>query len=94
MEFSISTFIVEINGSACAAFQSKWQSEAEALGRRWADDQLRQLSADQGWPPLIRIRIARPTERAAYQDAENADDYEGIAFVTLASVMAAIGKGP
>ena len=94
MEFSISTFIVEINGTACAAFQSKWQSEADAVGRRWADDQLRQLAADHGWPPLIRIRIARPAERAAYQNAESPADFEGVAFVNLASVMAAVGEGP
>jgi hypothetical protein len=92
MEFSVSTFIVEINGTACAAFQSKWQSEADAVGRRWAADQLQKRAAhDLGWPPLIRIRIARPAERAAYKDAENAEDYEGVAFVALASILAALG---
>ena len=92
MEFSISTFVVEINGIACAAFQTKWQSEAEIIGRDWAEDQLRQqLTEAPVWPPLMRVRIARPAERAAYQEAENTETFGGAEFVTIESILAALG---
>jgi hypothetical protein len=93
MEFSISTFVVEINGIACAAFQTKWQSEAEIIGRDWAEDQLRQqLTEAPVWPPLLRVRIARPAERAAYEKAEGTETYGGVAFVTIESVLDALGR--
>ena len=94
MEFSVSTFVVEINGTACAAFQTKWQSEAETIGRDWAEHQLQhQLTDAPVWPPLIRVRIARPAERAAYQQTEGTENYRGVEFVTIGSVLAALGGG-
>jgi hypothetical protein len=94
MEFSISTFTVEINGVACAIFKTKWQSDAERIGRGWAQEQVQHISETETprLPPLIRVRIARPSEEAAHNSAPQKQDYVGVEFVIISDVRVSLAR--
>ena len=77
MNFSLSTFVVEVNGKAQIAFQTKWHGDAEQIGRDWAAYRSDRWE-DQGrpsLPPIVKIRVARPQERAAYADDSNSSEF-------------------
>jgi hypothetical protein len=87
MNFSLSTFVVEVNGKAQIAFQTKWQGDAEQIGRDWVEyrsDRYPNDGQHAGLPPIVKVRIARPPERAAYEDdSNNSEFYADVKIVYL-----------
>jgi hypothetical protein len=88
MDFSQSTFTVEINQMPTLVFQAKWASDAEDIGFAWAQDHPQQISTKgphgTDLPAVIKVRVARPTERAAYEDEGNSSEtYKGVKLVYL-----------
>jgi hypothetical protein len=77
MNFSLSTFVVEVNGKAQIAFQTKWHGDAEQIGLDWVKYRSDRFPNDghPGLPPIVKIRVARPHERAAYQDDKNNSEF-------------------
>ena len=77
MNFSLSTFVVEVNGKAQIAFQTKWHGDAEQIGRDWVA--YRSDRFDDGrrksLPPIVKVRVARSHERAAYEDDRNSSEF-------------------
>lgn len=71
MSFSISTFTVEIDAVPTVAFQAKWQADADQICRDWLHTHWDQLSVKgpRGieLPPMYRLRLARGSEREAYE---------------------------
>ncbi len=81
--YSPSIFTLEINGNPTFAFRAKWQAEAERLGRDWVYSHKDQISTKglhgTELPPLIKVRIARASERAAFEtDDGRAELYDGV----------------
>jgi hypothetical protein len=71
MSFSFSTFAVEIDCIPTIAFQAKWQAEADRICREWIQSRWDEL-AKKGpsgidLPPIFKLRLARSSERAAYE---------------------------
>ena len=71
MDFSRSTFTVEVNQIPTLVFQAKWATEAEDIGFGWAQDHSQQISTKGSHgtdlPAVIKVRVARPDEKAAYE---------------------------
>ena len=71
MDFSLSTFTVEINQIPTLVFQAKWATEADDIGFGWAKDHAQQISTKGSHgtdlPAVIKVRVARPDEKAAYE---------------------------
>jgi hypothetical protein len=88
MDFSRSTFTVEVNQIPTLVFQAKRAAEAEDIGFGWAHDHSHQISSkgSQGTdlPAVIKVRVARSDEKAAYQAGKNPEIYRGITIVYLA----------
>jgi protein-tyrosine phosphatase len=88
MTYSNSTFTLDVNGEPHLVFQTKWHSDAEEIGRRWVEDHAQQLSTKgphgTDLPPVIKVRMARTTEKASFDAAaEAAEIYEGVKIVHL-----------
>jgi hypothetical protein len=87
MTYSSSTFVLDLNGTPHIVFQTKWHSDAEELGRRWAEDHAQQLTAKgphgTDLPPVTKVRIARTAEKASYEADANSGFYEGVKIVHL-----------
>ena len=88
MDFSLSTFTVEINQIPTFVFQAKWATEAEDIGFGWAQDHAQQISTKgphgTDLPAVIKVRVARPDEKAAYEaENGNVDVYAGVKIVYL-----------
>jgi hypothetical protein len=82
MSFSLSTFTVEINGTPTIAFQARWHAEADDICRGWANlhwDEISSKGPRSGvaLPPIIKVRLARASEKAAYQVAGDDVDFFG-----------------
>jgi hypothetical protein len=77
MNFSLSTFVVEVNGKAHIAFQTKWHGDAEQIGRDWVQYRSDQFPNDgrTSLPPIVKVRVARQQERAAYADDQNNSEF-------------------
>lgn len=78
MNFSLSTFVVEVNGKAHIAFQTKWHGDAEQIGRDWVtyrSDQFASEGHRASLPPIVKIRVATAQERAAYADDKNNSEF-------------------
>jgi hypothetical protein len=71
MDFSPTTFTIEINGVPTVAFQSKWQADADQICRDWLHTHWDELTergpAGVELPPVFKLRLARSSEREAYQ---------------------------
>src|ERR1700761_8887069 len=71
MTFSLSTFVVEVDARPVIAFQAKWQAEADQICRDWIDAHWQELTTKGAskidFPPLFKLRLARTSERAAYE---------------------------
>jgi hypothetical protein len=95
MDFAGSLFTLEINLIPILVFEAKWASEAEDTGRGWAERHREQIVTigrhGSPLPPIIKVRIARAQERAAYQDAGQAEveTFEGVQLVYLAALPTA-----
>jgi hypothetical protein len=88
MDYSHSTFTVEINGMPTVIYQVKWHSEADDVCQGWAQYHWDKLPTKgrhgSDLPPIVKVRLARADERAMY-DAEGAhvEFYEGVKIVYL-----------
>ena|ERR1700744_5601028 len=71
MTFSLSTFVVEVDATPLIAFQAKWQAEADQICRDWISAHSHELTVKGArkidFPPLFKLRLARTSERAAYE---------------------------
>jgi hypothetical protein len=88
--YSLSIFTLEINGKPVLVFQTKRHAEADRLGRDWVYSHLDQISSKGPYgtelPPLISVRIALATERAAFEADSNDDElYDGVKVVRLSA---------
>jgi hypothetical protein len=88
MDFSLSTFTVEVNQTPTLVFQAKWATEAENIGFGWAERHSDQISTKGPYgtdlPAVIKVRVARPDEKAAYEaESGNVDVYAGVKIVYL-----------
>jgi len=86
MNFSLSTFVVEVNGKAQIAFQTKWHGDAEQIGLDWVHYRSDRFPSDgqPGLRQIVKVRVARPQERAAYQDDNNrSESYADVKIVYL-----------
>jgi hypothetical protein len=88
MDFAQSTFTVEINQTPTFVFQAKWAAEAEDIGFGWAQDHSHQISTKgphgTDLPAVIKVRVARPPEKAAYEaEGNNSETYKGVKIVYL-----------
>jgi hypothetical protein len=86
--YSPSIFTLEINGNPTFAFRAKWQAEAERLGRDWVYSHKDQISSKGSHgtelPPVIKVRIARASERTAFEaDKGRVELYDGVRIVRL-----------
>jgi hypothetical protein len=97
MSFSLSTFTVEVDHSPAIAFQAKWQAEAEKVYREWLNSHWDELAKEGPggveWPPISKLRLARPSERAAYEADGNSLEFIGdVKIVKL--IVAEIERAP
>ena len=71
MDFTLSTFTVEVNQTPTLVLQAKWATEAEDIGFGWAKDHAQQISTKGSYgtdlPAVIKVRVARRDEKAAYE---------------------------
>jgi hypothetical protein len=89
MDFSLSTFTLEVNQTPTLVFQAKWAAEAEDIGFGWANDHADRLSTKGSHgselPAVIKVRIATAVEKAAYLAAgNNSEFYKAVKLVYLA----------
>ena len=81
MSFSLSTFVVEIGKTPTIVFQAKWQADADLICREWIQAHWDELSkkgrGGVDLPPAFRLRLARPSERAAYEADKTAEGFFG-----------------
>jgi hypothetical protein len=95
MSFSPSTFTVEINGTPTIAFQARWHAEADDTCRGWANlhwDEISSKGPRSGvaLPPIIKVRLARASEKTAYNVAGN--DVEFYGEVKIIKLIDAAGR--
>jgi hypothetical protein len=88
MDFSRSTFTLEVNQIPTLVFQAKRAAEAEDIGFGWAQDHSHRISTKGSHgtdlPAVIKVRVARPDEKAAYEaESGNVDVYAGVKIVYL-----------
>jgi hypothetical protein len=93
MNYSISTFTVEITGVPAIVFQTKWHGEAEDICRAWAQQHRDQLTTrgrnGLELPPIIKVRLAHAKEKAAYELAgEGAEFQRDVTIVYLVDMRA------
>jgi hypothetical protein len=89
--FALSVFTLEVNGKPTLAFRTKWHIEAERVGRDWVyshqDQILMKGPFGTTLPPLIKVRIAHPSETKAFEaDTDSLDIYDGVKVVRLFGV--------
>jgi hypothetical protein len=92
LSFSFSTFTLEIDGKPTLIFQAKWQAEADELSREWVQAHRDQLVTKDRYgndfPPILKVRIAKSAEKAAYDvGAENAGVYRDVKVVKLVDAV-------
>jgi hypothetical protein len=95
MSFSLSTFTVEMNGIPTIAFQARWHAEADEICRGWANlhwDEISSKGPRSGvaLPPIIKVRLARAPEKAAYKVA--GDDVEFYGEVKIVKLIDTAGR--
>ena len=93
MDFTQSTFTVEINQTPTLVFQAKRATEAEDIGFGWAQDHSQKISTKGSHgtdlPAVIKVRVARPDEKAAYEvERGDVDVYAGVKIVYLVDLDA------
>jgi len=90
LSFSPSTFTLEIDGKPTLVFQTKWQGDADELCRDWVKSHWDQLVSKDRYgndlPPIVKVRMARSTEKSAYDAAaESAEPFRDVKMVRLAT---------
>lgn len=96
MSFALSTFTLDIDGKPVLVLRTKWQAAADDYCRAWIQAHWEELTTKGPYgadlPPAIRLRMARATERAAYESkAESAELFHDVSVVMLRDV-AHLGK--
>lgn len=88
MNFSLTTFVVEINAIPMIVFQAKWQAEADQISREWLNSR-RDEFATKGpggvdLAPVFKLRLAKQSERATYESESGNVEFVGdVKLVTL-----------
>jgi hypothetical protein len=90
LSFSPSTFTLEIDGKPMLVFQTKWQGDADELCRDWVKSHWDQLVSKDRYgndlPPIVKVRMARSTEKSAYDAAaESAEPFRDVKMFRLAT---------
>ena len=87
MDFTRSTFTVEVNQIPTLVFQAKWATEAEDIGFGWAQDHAQQILTKgphgTDLPAVIKVRVARRDEKATYEAEGKVEIYRGVTIVYL-----------
>jgi hypothetical protein len=88
MDYSKSTFTIEINGTPAVVFKAKWHSEADEICQGWTQYHWQQLPKKElrGYelPPLVKVRLAHANERARYDtEGKSSEFHEGVKIVYL-----------
>ena len=90
MSFSLSTFTLDIDGKPMLVLRAKWQADADEICRAWVQAHWDELTREGPYgaelPPAIRLRMARATEKAAYEtNAHSALLFHDVSIVMLTS---------
>lgn len=90
--YSLTLFTLEINGKPKLAFGAKRHAEAERRGRDWVYSHRDQISSKgprgTELPPLISVRLALATERAAFEaESDRIELYDGVKIVRLVEAL-------
>ena len=88
MSFSLSTFTLDIDGKPRLVLRAKWQADADEYCRAWVQAHWDELTKKGPYgadlPPAIRVRLAHPAEKAAYEaDADSAELFHEVSVVIL-----------
>ena len=88
MSFSLSTFTLDIDGKPILVLRAKWQVDADEICRAWVHAHWNELTREGPYgaelPPAIRLRMARATEKAAYEtNAPSALLFHDVSIVML-----------
>ena len=91
--YSLSKFTLEIDGKPTLVLQAKWQVVADELCRDWLQSHWDQVVCKgprgEDVRPVVRIRLARSAEKAAYQAcSDSAEFYRGVKIVELVDAAA------
>ena|ERR1700742_1929954 len=82
MSFSLSTFAVDIDRVPTVAFQAKWQADAEQICRDWLHAHWDELTESGPGgvelPPIFKLRLARTSEREAYEVGGTGFEFCGV----------------
>ena len=86
--YSLSKFTLDIDGKPTLVLQAKWQVVADELYRDWVQSHWDQVVSKgprgEDVRPIVRIRLARSAEKAAYQACtDSAEFYGGVKIVKL-----------
>jgi hypothetical protein len=81
MNFSLSTFTIEIDGIPTIAFQTKWHAEADEICRGWVNLHREEIAEEQigriAIPRVIKVRLASEPEKAMFEDAGDDTEFLG-----------------
>ena len=88
MSFSLSTFTLDIDEKPTLVLRAKWQADADEICRAWVHAHWNELTREGPYgaelPPAIRLRMARATEKAAYEtNAHSALLFYDVSIVML-----------
>ena len=96
--YSLSKFTLDIDGKPTLVVQAKWQVVADELCRDWVQSHWDQVVSKgprgEDRRPIVRIRLARSAEKAAYQAyTDRAEFYGGVKIVKLIGAAAQDTQG-
>jgi hypothetical protein len=96
--YSLSKFTLDIDGKPTLVVQAKWQVVADELCRDWVQSHWDQVVSKgprgEDRRPIVRIRLARSAEKAAYQACtDRAEFYGGVKIVKLVDAAAQDTQG-
>ena len=88
MSFSLSTFTLDIDGKPRLVLRAKWEAQADEICRAWVQAHWDELTGEGPYGaelhPAVRLRMARPTEKAAYEtNVHNAMLFHDVSIVML-----------
>jgi hypothetical protein len=91
--YSLSKFTLDIDGKPTLVLQAKWQVVADELCRDWVQSHWDQVVSKgprgEDVRPIVRIRLARSAEKAAYQACtDGAEFYGGVKIAKLVGAAA------
>jgi hypothetical protein len=86
--YSKSMFVIEVEGTPTAVFETKWYVDAQLICQTWTNNHSEELlvKGRRGvqFPSIITLRLARPDEVATYAaDSARSEVQEGTRIVYL-----------